>query len=509
MNPISTPTSVTMSVNQTLALLSDQGCRDITSQLDESNTTILPTLTGGQANIHKGKLNDGTDVAVKIIRMTVPSNPSRKERKKLKRVALELCTWTRCSHPNILELTGMAIFHDNLAMISPWISNGSLDWFLSQNPEIDRYAMCAQVAEAVAYMHMNQIVHGDIKCGSFLVSHDQVAKLKDCGSLTLKRVYTLKFEDTTERGESSLRWAAPELIALSDKEKAKTNLETDIYALGMTFLEIMSGKVPYHHIESDFAVMNCITNHKFPERPEGCMAIGNQQADPLWLLMKETWTTKPKRRPKANAVRDMINQIKNYSPPLRDRSSPDEGLIVGTDAPNFSSSTPRTNNQESVAPHSENRDGRLTSRDVDQLAASFEGLGISQLTHSSQDHPSGAAQPLITWFEVPRGGRRLNKTEADQLVADFKAGPGKNTKEARCSLCYHEGKVKDWNTRPANLRRHLYAHFEIKCYGCLVCDAQFTTRDQAVVHARDHHTVDKSRESAKTYVYPLFPEQKE
>jgi hypothetical protein len=45
-----------------------------------------------------------------------------------------------------------------------------------------------------------------------------------------------------------------------------------------------------------------------------------------------------------------------------------------------------------LATQSENRDGRLTSRDVDQLAASFEGLGISRLTHSSQDHTSGAAQ---------------------------------------------------------------------------------------------------------------------
>ncbi|CEL61556.1 hypothetical protein RSOLAG1IB_10119 [Rhizoctonia solani AG-1 IB] len=147
-------------------------------------------------------------------------------------------------------------------------------------------------------------------------------------------------------------------------------------------------------------------------------------------------------------------------------------------------------------------------------------------TYSSQAHLGGAAQvgcfyilkltdltlawteqPPIAWFEVPRG--RLNKAEVDQLVANFKAGPGRNAKEARCSWCYHEGKTKHWDTRPANLRRHLYAHFEIKCYGCLLCDAQFTTRDQAVVHGKDHHTADKSRELGRTFVYPLFPEQTE
>ncbi|CAE6457789.1 unnamed protein product [Rhizoctonia solani] len=228
MNTISTPVSGAMPAAQILTLFQSRGCEDITSTLDLSSMPPIPTSCGGQGNVYKGKLTDGREVAIKIIRMMISSN-SNGEEKNLQQVAHELYIWTKCKHRNTLELFGMAIFHGHLAMISPWIDNGNLSWFISQNPEVNRYDLCAQVAEAIAYMHLHDIVHGDIKCGNILVSSDHVIKVMDFGSSTLKREYSLKLKVSSGQPAYSLRWAAPELLMIDEKPK----FEVDIYALGM------------------------------------------------------------------------------------------------------------------------------------------------------------------------------------------------------------------------------------------------------------------------------------
>ncbi|CAE6520476.1 unnamed protein product [Rhizoctonia solani] len=223
-----------MPVSQIVALLSSRGCKDVTEQLDLNKTTVVPTSGGGQGDIYKGELTNGTEVAVKIIRIAVSSDSH--EEKKLKGAAHELYIWTKCKHRNILELIGMATFHGSLAMVSPWVGNSDLSWFLSQNLQVDRYKICAQVAEGVAHMHLVHIVHGDIKCGNILVSHDHVPKLMDFGSSTLKREYTMKFKVSSGQPAFSLRWAAPELLPDEDEVEPEPTFGSDIYALGMTFL---------------------------------------------------------------------------------------------------------------------------------------------------------------------------------------------------------------------------------------------------------------------------------
>ncbi|CAE6500832.1 unnamed protein product [Rhizoctonia solani] len=315
MSAISTPISGAMPVPQILALFRERGCEDVTMQLDLPNLKSIPTAHGGQGDVYKGKLIDGTEVAIKIIRMKVPSNSD--EKNKLRRIAHELYIWTKCKHRNILELIGMAIFHDNLSIISPWIGSGNLSWFISQNPQVDRYAMCAQVAEGIAHMHHYQIVHGDIKCGNILVSQDHTIKIMDFGSSTLKQEYTLKFETSSGHSGYSLRWAAPELLSTESEIEAKPTFETDIYALGMTFLEITSGRVPYGDVGREYNIMIQISQHRLPKRPEDCITTGNAQADSLWLLMQDTWAKAPQDRPKASVVCDRVNAITTNSRPLQ------------------------------------------------------------------------------------------------------------------------------------------------------------------------------------------------
>ncbi|CUA71617.1 Tyrosine-protein kinase SPK-1 [Girardia tigrina] [Rhizoctonia solani] len=285
-----------MTAAEILPLLSQHGCEDITSRLDTSE--VGPAICmGGFGDVHCGALQKGDKVAVKCLRMLGLNDGDDKQ---LKLAAHELYVWSKCRHRNILELLGVANYNNQIAMVSPWMANGDLPRYLSKYPEADRYDL---VADAVAYLKTENMVHGDIKGANILVSEDHIPKLTDFGTSALSK-YTLAF--TRGNGSQpgmSLRWTAPEIFV----EGQANTFESDVYALGMTILEAFTGSVPYANLH-DRAVMGRLMQKVPPERPEGC--IGDKYGDALWILITSSWDTVPENRPTAQWVRNILTAIK-------------------------------------------------------------------------------------------------------------------------------------------------------------------------------------------------------
>ncbi|CUA67183.1 Microtubule-actin cross-linking factor 1, isoforms 1/2/3/5 [Rhizoctonia solani] len=293
--------SRSMTADEILPLLSDHGCEDITDQLSQVGPLICK---GGFGDVHQGALRNGDQVAVKCLRMLgIHDN----DEKQLKFAAHELYVWSKCRHRNVLKLLGVAIYNNQIAMVSPWMANGDLPRYLSRYPEADRYDLCSQVADAVAYLKDKNMVHGDIKGHSshhpykanILISKDHVPKLTDFGTSALSK-YTLAF--TRGSGSQlgmSLRWTAPEIFV---EGKANT-FESDVYALGM---EAFTGSVPYAKLH-DRAVMGRLMQKVPPEIPEEC--IGGKYGDALWIIMNSSWDAVPENRPTAQWVRNILMVI--------------------------------------------------------------------------------------------------------------------------------------------------------------------------------------------------------
>ncbi|CAE6444542.1 unnamed protein product [Rhizoctonia solani] len=294
-----------MPTHQILSLLRTHDCKDVTRQLDLSKCSQFPVSTGGFGDIFKGHLQDGNLVAIKCLRLIVGVDDKEGQRQ-LRRAAHEIYVWSKCKHPNVLELIGVAQYRDRIAMVSPWMEKGSLTWFLSQNPTVDKYEMCAQIGEGVAHMHANGIVHGDIKGSNILVSQDHVPKLADFGTSFLSMSqYTLQFTRGTGSGmNSTVRYTAPEIL----KEETKITTEGDVYALGMTILEAITGRVPYEG-NLEVAVIQKAISGIHPARPEQHIPTNEKQADAIWGLLKECWASDPGRRPSATMVVDRLKII--------------------------------------------------------------------------------------------------------------------------------------------------------------------------------------------------------
>ncbi|KAJ1305916.1 hypothetical protein OPQ81_010635 [Rhizoctonia solani] len=298
------PMTVTskMGVDQISDILRSRGVLDLTSLLDPSLTNSYPISRGGSADIYHTRLQHGSDVAVKCLRLSLGySNPGNKA---LKHIAHELYVWSKCNHPNVLELMGMALFRGQISLISPWMENGSLPLFLERHPNAPRYELCAQIAGAVAYLHDIGIVHGDIKGLNVLVSKDHTIKLGGFGNAQISR-NSVQFSESSDTRGMSFRWAAPELIM---EESQGPTIYTDVYSLGMTILEIISGTVPYNDLGSDMRVLASIIRRVLPRRPE---QLSNDQigGDILWSLLLRCWSVDPPDRPPASDVWEEIEVL--------------------------------------------------------------------------------------------------------------------------------------------------------------------------------------------------------
>ncbi|KAF8599437.1 hypothetical protein BDV93DRAFT_560381 [Ceratobasidium sp. AG-I] len=113
---------------------------------------------------------------------------------------------------------------------------------------------------------------------------------------------TLAFSATTNVGGGTLRWMAPELLKSTEHEDsspAVRNMQTDVYALGMTLLEIITGKIPYSEYMQEWGIYRAIDSKKPPTRPKELVGK-SQQEDTLWALLLQCWDHNAVARPSAS-----------------------------------------------------------------------------------------------------------------------------------------------------------------------------------------------------------------
>ncbi|KAG8790135.1 hypothetical protein FRC12_012705 [Ceratobasidium sp. 428] len=292
--------SGTMPALAIIEILVSRRCRDITEQLDLGKCGLHPFTSGGFGDIFQGTLIGGEKVAIKCMKIYLQRDDDS-GRTALKRAARELDNWSHFEHKNILKLSGLAQFRDQMAMISPWMDQGTLLQYLKHNPDVDRCQLCIDISEGVAYLHQND-------APNVVISGEGVAKLTDFGCTMLKRS-TLHFTTTPGGRYASMRWAAPE--RLNDEECSK---EADVYALGMTLLETVTGAVPFSDIKSDAAVCTAVVvRRQMPGRPKEFPSFNPDEANQLWAIVVDSCAHDSSDRPGSTTIRDRLQGIRKHS----------------------------------------------------------------------------------------------------------------------------------------------------------------------------------------------------
>jgi len=99
-----------------------------------------------------------------------------------------------------------------------------------------------QVLEGLDYLHHNGIVHCNLKAANILMTQSGEVKLSDFGI----SLYLCATEHVDNKGVSCMpNWAASEVIELRP-----VSTKSDIWSLGCTVIESLTGKPPYGDVVS-------------------------------------------------------------------------------------------------------------------------------------------------------------------------------------------------------------------------------------------------------------------
>jgi serine/threonine-protein kinase len=110
----------------------------------------------------------------------------------------------------------------------------------------DAAAVVVQIAEALDYAHSKGVVHRDLKPSNVMVLADGTAKVMDFGIARARR-----FEGLTVTGAFL---GSPDYIAPEAIEGGDIDARSDLYSLGVTFYEALTGRRPFS-ADTPFAVL--------------------------------------------------------------------------------------------------------------------------------------------------------------------------------------------------------------------------------------------------------------
>ena len=91
---------------------------------------------------------------------------------------------------------------------------------------------------------------------------------------------------------SAIRWHAPEL---NEGEDATPTMASDMFAFGMTVLELLTMKPPYSNRRRDISVVQDLMQGVLPPRPEEPEAVP-WISDGLWETLNACWKWNPGER---------------------------------------------------------------------------------------------------------------------------------------------------------------------------------------------------------------------
>ncbi|XP_061361676.1 probable receptor-like serine/threonine-protein kinase At5g57670 [Gastrolobium bilobum] len=193
---------------------------------------------GGYAEVYKGTLKDGEEIAVK--RLTRTCRDERKEKEFL----TEIGTIGHVRHSNVLPLLGCCI-DNGLYLVFELSSKGSVasvlhDEKLTPMDWKTRHKIALGTARGLHYLHKGckrRIIHRDIKASNILLTLDFEPQISDFG--LAKWLPSQWTHHSIAPIEGTFGHLAPEyyLHGVVDEK-------TDVFAFGVFLLEVISGRKP-------------------------------------------------------------------------------------------------------------------------------------------------------------------------------------------------------------------------------------------------------------------------
>lgn len=207
------------------------------------NPQDAPLGSGAMGDVFRGyKCSTGEPVAVKKVKDAYANVKMIRERAR-QEASLAF------RHPNLVEMIGYCEYapdYGPIFMVSNIVQGEDIDKYIQgfgsilNRTEKICHAICS-VLDALDYVHSRGVIHRDIKPSNIMIENGSNVRLMDLGIARMNggnQFSMLGFIGTPE-------YSAPEqILRETNGSLVQINATTDIYALGITFYELLTGKNP-------------------------------------------------------------------------------------------------------------------------------------------------------------------------------------------------------------------------------------------------------------------------
>lgn len=169
----------------------------------------------------------------------------------------EAMATTKLIHPNIVEVYDVGEEGSHHFIVMEYVKGHTLKRLLNKRSTIaveEAVFIMKQLTAALSHAHEKGIIHRDIKPQNIIIKDDGTVKILDFGIALAHDAMQITSNNSVL---GSVHYLAPEL-----SKGTNASVQSDIYALGVVFYELLAGKVPFvadnpidvavQHLKSEF-----------------------------------------------------------------------------------------------------------------------------------------------------------------------------------------------------------------------------------------------------------------
>lgn len=190
----------------------------------------------------------------------IPKSTLQKSRQRAKLLS-EIKIHRSLQHPNVVQFEHVFEDSQNVYILLELCNNQSLNDLIKRRKrltEIEVQCYIFQIVQALKYLHLNRIIHRDLKLGNLFLSDKMELKLGDFG-------LAAKLEFDNEKRHTvcgTPNYIAPEIL----ENKIGHSYEVDVWSLGVVIYTLIIGRPPFEtpEVKSTYKKIKMCA-YSFPE----------------------------------------------------------------------------------------------------------------------------------------------------------------------------------------------------------------------------------------------------
>ena len=191
--------------------------------------------SGGMADVFRAKCHRlNRYVAIKILKQDYSEDT-----KFVTKFRGEAQAIAGISHPNIVGIYDVGEENGMYYIVMELVDGITLKKYIEEKGKLsvkEAVGIALQIANGLEAAHSNHIIHRDIKPQNILIARDGTAKVKDFGIAKAASSNTI-----TANAMGSVHYISPE-----QARGGYSDEKSDIYSLGVTMYEMLSGTLPFN-----------------------------------------------------------------------------------------------------------------------------------------------------------------------------------------------------------------------------------------------------------------------